>query len=118
MVSSPAISARRGGCRTPDFSLVRELKTELPVTAHEVTLWRTSEGPIADEIAEVIGMPPERLVPRLEAAMTSFLKLRGNQRIVVDRALVEAAKDWHRIPIHRLPAPEPADKCALARGHL
>jgi hypothetical protein len=78
----------------------------------------TSEGPIADEIAELIGMPPERLVPRLEAAMTSFLKLRGNQRIVVDRALAEAAKDWHRIPIHRLPAPEPPDKCALAGGHL
>jgi len=58
-------------------------------------------------IAGLMRMPPDRFVPRLESAMTVFLRLRGDQRQVVDHSLDQAALRWHQIPLHQLRGPPP-----------
>jgi hypothetical protein len=64
----------------------------------------------ASLIAEVMGMDPARLMPLMEAAVTTFLRLRGDPRVAVDKALVEAHRRGSAFPpserTHH-PSPEP-----------
>jgi hypothetical protein len=82
-------------------------------------------------IAALLGLPASALVPYVEAAMTTFLRLRGDQHQVVDAALDQAAARWHQFPAHKMekpPSPPPFEmpatlaaaqtRYAYARGEL
>jgi hypothetical protein len=66
-------------------------------------------GPL---IASILRTPAATFIPRLEAALTEFLRRRGDQRDAIDQALERAARRWRDFPPHRMlhpPPPPPFD---------
>lgn len=115
--TSTALTERAASLRSREYELAIARANTVERAPFAMELYREADAWVAicrrlpaeagGEIAALMGVPADRLMPHLQAAMDEFLRLRGDQHTVVDRALQRIAERWPQPPLHRMREPPP-----------